>query len=149
RARIRKVAATAIWRLPDSGFQGAVANDRLLSAGFACCRTPWLLFREHLQFARAAEVGDGSALAPRSGPRASFAAFAGAGDGERAGVSQARRLLRICRGLGVVFRESRRRVGIAERSILEIRATDLRDVAGGAAGRRYGNALDGLEQGTG
>ena len=47
----------------DSRFQGAFADDGLLSAGFAGGGTAGMLFREHLQPARAPEVGDGSAVA--------------------------------------------------------------------------------------
>ena len=64
---------------------------------------------------------------------------------ERSGIPQARWLLGVRGGLGAVCGESRRGSGAVQRSLFEIRPAQLRNVARGAAGCRYGNALDGLD----
>ena len=106
-------------------FQSAVANDRLLPRWFAGSRPTWLLLREHLQSPRAAEVGDGSAITARSCARASFADFARAGDGRRAGIPEACRVFGVRRRLGAVLGKPRRRTRIAERPVFEIRAAHV------------------------
>ncbi len=80
-------------RLPHGVIQGAFANDCLLSAGLERRRAPGFVFREHLQFACAAEMGDGVAFAARSRSRASFAICVGAGTGKCSGIPQVHRIL--------------------------------------------------------
>src|SRR5262249_26534543 len=140
-----KIAAADLRRVPDSRFQGAFADDRVLPAGFAGRRPTRLLFRQHLQFARQAEMGNGSAIAARSGPRSSSANFPGARARKRSGISQTRRLFGVCRRLGTLRRKPWRGSGLVQGSVLEIWETDLRDVARGAAGGRHRNAFNELE----
>src|SRR5262245_18180471 len=111
--------------MSDSGLQGAVADDGLLSAGFAERGPAGMLFREHLQPARTTEVGDGGVVFARGGAGTSFTDRAGARAGECSGVSQARRLFGVRGRLGAVLREPWRRAGALQRSLLEIWAAGV------------------------
>ena len=130
---------------PRAGRDGAVADHGVLRARRARRRPPGQHVREHVQARRAAEVGDGGADAARGRARPSSADRARAGARGPAGVPQEHELHGVCRRLGALLREPRRRDGLLPGSVLEVRPAHVRDVARGPARRRHRAALDGVD----
>ena len=145
RAPVRHAAANAVRDRPRAGRDGAVADHGLLRAWGARCRPSGQHVREHVQARRAAEVGDGGADAARGRARPSSADRARAGARGPSGVPQEHELHGVCRRLGALRREPRRRDGLLPGSVLEVRTAHVRHVARGPARRRHRTALDGMD----